>query len=175
MIRVIDRLADALGHLCAWCACAMVVLTVLVVALRYGFGYGTIALQETVMYLHALVFMLGLSYALKGGAHVRVDVLHAGFSPRLQARIDLLGHLLFLMPVSILIVYTSWRYVGSSWRILEGSQEVGGLPLVFALKTLIPASAGLLMLQGMAETARCWQRAWGSREPREQPAANRDR
>jgi TRAP-type mannitol/chloroaromatic compound transport system permease small subunit len=131
---------------------------VLVVTLRYAFNQGSILLQEAVMYLHALVFMLGIPYALTQNAHVRVDVLHGRVSDRGRAMVDLLGHLLVLVPVSLTIVVYSYGYVMNSWYILERSSEVGGIPGVFLLKTLIPLTALLLLLQGLAESLRCLRR-----------------
>lgn len=133
----------------------MVVITVVVVVLRYAFDGGSIRLQESVLYLHALVFLLGIPYALKHDAHVRVDIVYARLEPRRRAMVDLAGHVLFLVPVCLAILYYSQPYVARSWRILEGSPEVGGIPAVFLLKTLIPVTAVLLLLQGLAEIARC--------------------
>ena len=99
-------------------------------------------------------FMLGIPYALKAGAHVRVDVFYATRSARAKARIDLAGHLLFLFPLSVAIFLYSLGYVASAWRVLEGSPEVGGIPAVFLLKTLLPVMAVLLFLQGIAESLR---------------------
>jgi TRAP-type mannitol/chloroaromatic compound transport system permease small subunit len=126
--------------------------------MRYAFKQGSILLQEAVMLLHALVFLLGIPYALKQNAHVRVDVLHGRLSDRGRAMVDLLGHLLFLVPVSLTIVVYSYGYVMNSWYILERSSEVGGIPGVFLLKTLIPLTALLLLLQGLAESLRCLRR-----------------
>ena len=133
----------------------MVAGTLLIVLLRYAFSQGTILLQESVLYMHGVVFMLGIPYALKHDAHVRVDLLYGRLGPRGRAAVDLLGHLLFLAPVAVALFVYSRPYVASSWRILEGSSEVGGLPAVFLLKTLIPLTAGLLLLQGLAEITRC--------------------
>jgi len=124
------------------------------VVLRYALDQGAIVLQESVMYLHALTFMLGIPFALKEDAHVRVDLLYGRFGPRGRAVIDLLGHLLFLVPVALAILLYSRTYVANSWRIMEGSPEVGGLPGVFLLKTLIPLMALLLLAQGTAEILR---------------------
>ncbi len=132
----------------------MALLTFVVVVLRYGFDRGSIALQEAVMYMHAAAFMLGIPYALKAGAHVRVDVFYAARSARAKARIELAGHLLFLFPLSVAIFLYSLGYVASAWRVLEGSPEVGGIPAVFLLKTLLPVMAVLLFLQGIAESLR---------------------
>jgi TRAP-type mannitol/chloroaromatic compound transport system permease small subunit len=133
----------------------MVVGTVIVVILRYAVGTSAIRVQESVMYLHALTFLLGIPYALKEDAHVRVDVLRARFGERGRLRVELAGHALFLVPVAVAILYLSAPYVASAWRIMERSQEVGGLPAVFLLKTLIPVMAVLLLIQGLAEMGRC--------------------
>ena len=106
------------------------------------------------MYMHAVVFMLGIPYALKHDSHVRVDVFAERLGKRGRAWVDVLGHLLFLVPVCVTILVFSLPYVASSWRVLEGSSEVGGIPGVFLLKTLIPLSAALLLLQGLAEVVR---------------------
>lgn len=133
----------------------MVAVTLLVVILRYAFGQGSIALQESIMYMHGLVFMLGIPYALKEDAHVRVDLVYARLSPRGRAWVDLIGHLFALLPVAAVMFLYSQNYVAAAWRIHEGSPEVGGLPGIFLLKTLIPATAVLLALQGLAGITRC--------------------
>ncbi len=133
----------------------MVAATLIIVVLRYAFSQGAIVLQEGVMYLHAVVFMLGIPYALKEDAHVRVDLLYSRLRPRGRALVDLVGHLLALLPVAAAMVIYSHGYVASSWRILEGSSEVGGIPGVFLLKTLIPLTALLLIVQGVGEIGRC--------------------
>ena len=136
----------------------MVVVTVVVVGLRYGLATSSIFLQESVMYMHGAVLMLGIAYALKENRHVRVDIFYARMSERRQALVDVTGHLLFLLPVSLLIFWTSLPYVANAWRVLEGSSEVGGVPAVFLLKTLIPIMALLLGLQGLNEIVRGVQR-----------------
>ncbi len=155
MISHIDALTDRLGGLVAWLFAAMAMATLVVVVLRYGFDLGAIALQESVMYMHAITFMLGIPYALKTNAHVRVDIFYSSCSPRRQAWIDLSGHLLLLVPVCAVIFYYSLTYVASAWRVAEGSPEVGGIEGVYLLKTLIPIMAVLLLLQGIAQALRC--------------------
>lgn len=133
----------------------MVFVTLAVVVLRYVFGEGSIILQESVMYMHALVFMLGIPYALKADAHVRVDLFYSRLGPRGRALVNLTGHVLALLPVAVVMILYSRNYVASAWRVGEGSAEVGGIPGVFLLKTLIPVCAILLILQGIAEIGRC--------------------
>jgi len=128
----------------------MALLTVTIVVLRYGFDLGAIALQESVLYLHATAFMLGIPWALKKDEHVRVDVIYGRLSTRGQAWVNLLGHCGFLLPVALTLLWLSLPYVSASWRILEGSSEVGGIPAIFVLKTLIPLTCACLLLQGLA-------------------------
>lgn len=144
----LDRLAETTGRLLAWLTLAMVLTTVTIVILRYLFNSGSIALQESVTYLHATVFMLGAAYTLKHDAHVRVDILYQKLTPRGRAWVDLLGTLLLLFPVCLFMLYSSLDYVASSWAIQEGSREAGGLDGVYLLKTAMPVMAILLLLQG---------------------------
>lgn len=155
LVALLDAFTDWTGRCIAWLLLAMVLITVVVVVLRYALDRGAIVLQESVMYLHALTFMLGIPFALKADAHVRVDLVYGRLGPASRAAIDLAGHLLFLVPVALAILFYSRHYVAGAWRIMEGSPEVGGLPGVFLLKTLIPVMATLLLLQGTAEILRC--------------------
>lgn len=129
----------------------MVVATLTVVVLRYVFDIGAIPLQEAVMYMHGLLFLFGLAYGINQNTHVRVDLVYSRLTPHNRRIVDLTGHLVFLLPVAAFIFITSLPYVQASWRVMEGSPEVGGLPAIFLLKSAIPVSAALLFLQGMAE------------------------
>lgn len=129
----------------------MVLLTFVIVLLRYGAGLGWIAMQESVLYLHGLVFMVGMAYTLSTDDHVRVDVFYRHFNAQRKAWVNIFGCLLLLAPTCLVVLYFSFSYVAESWRLLESSKEAGGLPLVYLLKTLIPLSAILLLLQGVSE------------------------
>lgn len=150
LARALDSLAELTGRIISWLTLAMVIITFSVVVLRYVFESGSIALQESVTYMHAVVFMLCAAYTLKHDAHVRVDIFYQRWSVRTRAWADLLGTLLLLVPVCVFIIASSLGYVAASWSILEGSQEAGGLDGVYLLKTAIPVMAGLLLLQGCA-------------------------
>jgi TRAP-type mannitol/chloroaromatic compound transport system permease small subunit len=141
----------------AWLMVVMAVVTLTIVVLRYGLDAPSIALQEAVVYLHATAFMLGIAYTLKHDEHVRVDIFYARRSVRGRAWTDLAGHLLLLIPVAATLCWLSLPYVRASWRILEGSSEVGGIPGIFLLKTLIPLMALLLLAQGLARILRAVQ------------------
>jgi TRAP-type mannitol/chloroaromatic compound transport system permease small subunit len=144
----LDRVAEVTGRSIAWLTLGMVLITFAVVFLRYGLQIGSIALQESVTYLHAIVFMLGAAYTLKHDSHVRVDIFYQTASPGTRAWINLLGTLFLLFPTCIFIFSSSLDYVAASWSIHEGSRETGGLDGVFLLKTAIPLMAILLLLQG---------------------------
>ena len=150
----LDALAEQTGRIVSWLTLAMVFVTVAVVILRYLFDIGSIALQESITYLHALVFMLGAAYTLKHDSHVRVDIFYQQRKARARAWINLLGSVLLLMPVCVFIFASSLGYVGNSWSIHEGSREAGGLDGVFLLKTIIPLMATLLLLQGLSVVLR---------------------
>ena len=136
-----------------WLTLAMVVLTMGIVLLRYAFGSGSVFVQESIMYMHGILFMLAIPMGIADNSHVRVDIIYSNLSKKKRAVIDLLGHCIFLLPVAGFIFFISVGYVENSWRITEGSSEVGGIPSVFLLKTLLPVTAALIFLQGLASIA----------------------
>jgi len=149
-----DGINEGLGRAVSWLSLCMVLVTFLIVVLRYAFDLGWIWLQESVTFMHAALFLVGAAYTLKHKGHVRVDIFFRRFSPQGQAWVDLLGSLLLLLPVCLFIFSVSWGYVVQSWSLYEGSQEAGGLDGVFLLKTLILLMAGLLVLQGLVMVIR---------------------
>lgn len=157
----IDRLNLLLGQLCAWVTLFLVLGTALVVVLRYGFGIGAIALQEAVMYGHALVFMGAAAWTLQRNGHVRVDIFYQKMAPRRQAMVDGIGHLLFLLPVCLFLGWNSWDYVSSSWATGEGSNESGGLKFVFLQKSIILLLVFSLGLQALADLIKFGYRITG--------------
>jgi TRAP-type mannitol/chloroaromatic compound transport system permease small subunit len=150
-VNAVESFTEITGRLIAWLTMLMVVLVMLVVATRYFLEIGSIALQEAVTYLHCLVFLMGLAFTLKHDGHVRVDIFYRGFSPKSKATVNLLGGILFLVPVCLLIFFTSLDYVLASWAIKETSAENNGLPFVYLLKTLMLLMPLTLLLQGIAE------------------------
>ena len=151
IIRVADFVSNVTGRGVAWLTLAMVLVTCGLVIARYVFSFGSIALQESVTYMHGLVFMLGIGFTLKEQGHVRVDVLYEKCSERTRTLIDMTGHFVFLLPVALFIFWASIDYVAFAWSLRESSAQPGGLPGVYLLKTLIPAMALLLILQGLSE------------------------
>jgi TRAP-type mannitol/chloroaromatic compound transport system permease small subunit len=147
----LDNFSELTGKVCSWFVAIMVLVTCLVVIMRYGLDMGSVFLQDVVLYLHGGLFLLGAAFALKRGAHVRVDIFYRNFSESRKALVDLLGNLIFLQPVCWTILLYSWGYVEFSWRIMEVSPEPDGLPFVYIQKSLLIAVAILLALQSFSE------------------------
>jgi TRAP-type mannitol/chloroaromatic compound transport system permease small subunit len=146
----INQLNRLIGQSVAWCSLLLVLLVFVIAVLRYVFKFGSISMQEIVIYLHGMIFMLGASYTLADDEHVRVDVFYARFSNSMRAWINLLGCTLFLLPMCWFIYSNSFNYVAQSWQIGETSSEAGGLPYLFLLKSLLLAMPVLLATQGLA-------------------------
>lgn len=149
-LQLQNRFQRALGQTFAWLALTLVLTSALVVLLRYGFDTGSIALQESLIYQHAILFMMGMAYTLQAGKHVRVDIFYTNQPPHKQAWIDLIGAIFLALPSLIFILWASWDYVAASWQILETSSEAGGLPFIYLLKSFILIMAFLLGLQVIA-------------------------
>jgi TRAP-type mannitol/chloroaromatic compound transport system permease small subunit len=147
----LERINVLVGRAVAWLTLVMVLVTFVIVVMRYLFDSGWIWLQESVTWMHAAVFMLAAAYTFAREEHVRVDIFYRRFSPQGRALVDAAGTLLLLIPVAVFIIFTSWDYVMFSWRIHESSAEAGGLiyPFPSILKSLIPAMSVMLMMQGI--------------------------
>ncbi len=154
LARLLERFVGVVGEAVSWLTLAMVLVTFAVVVLRYLFDTGWIAMQESVTFMHALVFMLGAAYTLRHEAHVRVDIFYRRHGPQGQALINLFGTVLLLLPLSVFVFWISWQYVADAWAVREGSREAGGLPGVYLLKSLLLVMPGLLILQGVAGALR---------------------
>jgi len=151
------RFITLLGNTVAWLTLAMVLVTFIVVVCRYAFDLGWIWLQDSIVYLHASVFMLSAAWVLQRDEHVRVDIFYREHSPKKKALVDALGILIFLLPFCIFLLVDSWNYVSIAWQIQEGSREASGLPWVYVLKTLILAMPALLIVQGGVSLLNCWR------------------
>ncbi len=147
---LIDALNERVGRTVSWLAILMVLVQFVVVLQRYVFGIGSIWMQESIVYMHGVLFMLVAGYTLLHNAHVRVDVLYRTMSPRAKAWVALLGTLLLLWPVCFLLFYVAFPYVEASWSVLEGSRETSGIQGVYLLKSVILVFVVLLALQGLS-------------------------
>ena len=150
--NILDRLSTATGRATAWLTLLMVVVTSVVVIMRYVFDSGLIWLQESVVWMHAVVFMAGAAYTLRSEEHVRVDIFYRGGSARYRAWVDAIGVIVFLFPVCAFLAVKSWDFVAVSWSLKEASRESGGLPypMVPLLKSVIVVMPVALVLQGVS-------------------------
>ncbi len=146
----IDWLNHAIGRTVAWLVLAMVLVQFGVVVLRYVFGIGSIMMQEAVLYMHGLLFMLAAADALLKNKHVRVDIFYADLLEKQKALIDFLGCAFFVLPVCVLLAIVSWDYVAIAWSVREGSRETSGIQGIYLLKTVILLFTTQLALQALS-------------------------
>ena len=148
----IDVLSIALGRTVSWLTLAMVLMTFVIVVLRYAFDMGVIWLQESVTWMHAAVFMLGAAYTLQREEHVRVDVFYRDMTARRRALVNAVGVIIFIFPVCGFLLFESWGYVSASWSDQEISRNAGGLPYPFIplLKSTLLLMPLTVALQGIS-------------------------
>ena len=150
--NLLDRTSIVVGRAAAWLTLFMVIVTFVVVVMRYIFDAGLIWVQESVVWMHAAVFMLGAAYTLQDEGHVRVDVFYRKMSARGRAWVDLTGVLIFLLPLCLFLAWNSFDFVTHSWSMRETSRESGGLPypLVPMLKSIVLLMPVAVALQGLS-------------------------
>ena len=146
----IDRVNLIIGRSAIWLSIAMVLVQFIVVVMRYAFGIGSILMQEAIVYMHAVLFMMAAADTLLAEAHVRVDIFYARLPAARKALIDLFGNALLVLPFCVLLFLVSIDYVRLSWSVLEGSRETSGIPAVFLLKSVILVFAVQLALQAVS-------------------------
>ena len=149
MIRQVEAFIDRVGRATSWLALAIVVLMSINVLLRYLFSTGSVWAQELEWHMLVPLILFGCSYALRHGAHVRVDIVYGRFPARAKQIVDLLSAVL-AVAVSALFIWYSLHYVQQSYVIDERSPDPGGLPHRYLLKALIPIGFTMLLLQSIA-------------------------
>lgn len=149
---LLDRISHVTGRVTAWLTLAMVLLTTVIVVMRYVFDAGLIWMQESVTWMHATVFMVGAAYTLLHEEHVRVDIFYRNMSRRRRALIDFVGVLLFLLPLCGFLAWLAWDFAATAWSIHETSREPGGLPypMIPLLKSIVVVMPALVALQGVS-------------------------
>lgn len=150
----ITRINDWIFRLVSWLCLALVLVYFASTAARYLFNYSDAALQESALYLHALIFLGAAAACVARDQHVRVDIFYARWSAGRRAAVNLFGSLCLLLPFAAFLLWISWDYVARAWAIREASMDPGGLPLVYLLKSLILFAAAQLMLQAIAQAIR---------------------
>ncbi len=144
--RSIDRFSDVLGWIAGGLTFVMLANVFYDAIMRYFFRTGSIAMQEMEWHIFAVVFLFGISYALKEDGHVRVDILYDRFSPKWKAIVNIGGTLLFLIPLSVLIANGSTWYVHEAYTQGEISGDPGGLTHRYLIKAVIPLSFSFLVV-----------------------------
>ena len=157
----IDNFVDTVGRITAWSSFALALVMGGNVLLRYGFNTGSIWAQELEWHLMSPICLFGMSYALRHGEHVRVDVLFASFSQRNKYLVEFISTLL-AMAFSLIVIKLSWAYVMQSWSIGEGTANPGGISARYLLKSLIPIGFALLFAQSLAQAIQFFL-AWRGR------------
>ena len=157
LVRVIDGLSTATGWLAGWLIVPMTVAVTWEVVARYAFHAPTSWSYEAGYMLYGAQFMLAAAYTLLKGGHIRTDVLYERWSPRRRAAVDAACYVLFFFPGLLCIFHAGWVQAQHAWEIGERTGlRVAGVSVPMALlKGVIPATAALLLLQGVSELVRC--------------------
>ena len=172
IIRQLETLSEYAGRTVSWLVLLLALLTLFVAVPRYllsndtflqlnlfgldwtgirlAYSHNVNALSDSIQFIHAVIFMVGISYALKTGDHVRIDILYRNMTARRQAWVNIIGMLVLFYPTFIFILSMSWQYVFNAWAITEASSRPGGLPLIYILKTFLLIMPVLMILQGTA-------------------------
>ena len=151
LLQSFNTINIIIGKTVSWLVLIMVSVVFSIVVMRYVFSTGRIWVQELVIWMHAAVFLLSAAYTLSEDSHVRVDVFFRRWNLKTQSRINLIGSVLCLCPVSLFLVFGSLDYVASSWAVKEASKDAGGLifPFISLLKTMIPVCGTMLFFQAL--------------------------
>jgi len=149
-LRVCRALDRATLVVCASAGSVLVVMVLVNVVLRYGFGMGSIKLQDLAGYAFAVFLITSLPVCLARGGHVRVEVFSERMPPAYLRGADAVALVLFLIPLFALIIRAGWGDLVYSWRVAEGSSTPGGLGGQYLVKTVLPVAAGLMIVQGVA-------------------------
>jgi TRAP-type mannitol/chloroaromatic compound transport system permease small subunit len=154
-LRAIDAISTWVGKAAAWLIMALMVVVCLEVFKRYMLNAPTAWIFDLNNMLYGTLFMLCGAYALAQNAHVRGDFLYGSMRPRTQASFDIALYLLFFIPGIAALIYAGYDYAAHSWRINEHSTVTAEGPPIYQFKAVIPVAGALVMLQGLAEIARC--------------------
>lgn len=157
LLRAIEELVGWLGRAAGLLNLALIALILVDVFLRGVFSLTAAWVIELEWHLFAIIFLLGIPYALQRDRHVRVDLFYEKFRPEDRRKVDLIGTVIFLLPWAFVLLFTGSRYAYASWVAGEGSPNPNGIPYFFPIKSIIPIAAGLLLLQGLASAWRTYR------------------
>ena len=146
----IDPLNEWVGRGVAWVTLGLVLVVFIDVIMRYLFNTSFVFTQELEWHIFGFIFLMGAGYTLLYDGHVRVDIIYQRLGLKGRAWINLCGVLIFLIPGCIMVITTGWKFAATSFAMLEGSPDPGGIPFRFVLKICIPIGFTLLLLQGIS-------------------------
>jgi len=150
LARGMDAVNEIIGKIISWATLTLVLMQFAIVMINYLYSEGIIAVQESLIYMHSLIFLGAAGYTLLHNGHVRVDVFYTNMTEKGKAYVNLIGTLLILFPVLICIGVYALPFVAQSWQILEGSVETSGLHIVYVLKSMILLFVVSTFIQGMS-------------------------
>jgi TRAP-type mannitol/chloroaromatic compound transport system permease small subunit len=151
----IDVFVDVVGRMTSWLALGLALVMGANVLFRYGFSLGFIWAQELEWHIFVPICLLGMSYALLHGEHVRVDVLFQSFKPRTKHAVDIAAAFLS-MAFCVIVIWLSMPYVYQSWSIGEGTANPGGIDYRYIVKALIPIGFAVLFLQSLSQAIKSY-------------------
>lgn len=153
--RLLSKALDRIAASAMWVAIGVALLIILIqlaaVILRYMFGISLSWMTDSIVFAFATIFMLGVAGTLRADGHVRVDILRREMSAKQKALVDLIGAILFIVPIGILILYSGSGQIARTWLILEPFNESDGLPVKYLFISLVPTFAILLISQGLSQ------------------------
>ena len=164
----IDSLNQWVGRGVAWVTLGLVLVVFIDVVMRYLFNTSFVFTQELEWHLFGFIFLIGAGYTLLHDGHVRVDIIYQRLGFKGQAWVNFCGVLLFLIPGCIMVITTGWKFTATSFAILEGSPDPGGIPFRFILKGCIPVGFTLLLLQGLSLGMHSFMQILGMEEAKEE-------
>ena len=160
----INQLNETLGKAVSWLTSLLVLVVCYDVFTRYLLKKSSVAIQELEWHIFALIFLLAAAFTLKHDRHVRVDVFYVHFPERIRHWVNFLGTIVFLIPFSLLVIWSSYSFVKTSFQLHESSPDPGGLPARYLLKAVIPLSFFLVLLQGIAQALLYWREIRSGKE-----------
>ncbi|MCU9840166.1 TRAP transporter small permease subunit [Ruegeria sp. WL0004] len=155
-IHAIEGLSQWVGKAFGWCILILTLSVSYEVFVRYVLNSPTVWAFDMMVQMYGALFLMSGAYALAQDTHVRGDVLYRLFPVRWQARVDFVLYILFFFPGMFALFWYGWEIASDSWRYKEVSWNSPARIQIYFFKTLIPVAGALLMLQGLAEMARCW-------------------
>ena len=164
----IDSLNQWVGRGVAWVTLGLVLVVFVDVVMRYLFNTSFVFTQELEWHLFGFIFLIGAGYTLLHDGHVRVDIIYQRLGFKGRAWVNFGGVLLFLIPGCIMVITTSWKFTATSFAMLEGSPDPGGIPFRFILKGCIPVGFTLLLLQGISLGMHSFMQILGIEEAKEE-------